>query len=83
MCETVVTKNSSSVGCYMAADEEGISMAKQEHLKRLKQGVKAWNQWREKHPGIHLNLSGADFSSANQSTTVALFKLSKRASLES
>jgi hypothetical protein len=54
-------------------------MANEEHLKILKQGVKAWNKWREENPDIepklikaelfdiHLSkadLSGADFSGA-------------------
>ena len=26
-------------------------MANEEHLARLKQGVEAWNQWREANPG--------------------------------
>jgi uncharacterized protein YjbI with pentapeptide repeats len=45
-------------------------MANQEHLDILKQGVEAWNQWREKHPHIQpdlykANLSGADLRGAN------------------
>ena len=55
-------------------------MANPEHLEILKQGVKAWNQWRKEHPKIQPNLrraeldraklrgaklSGADLSGAN------------------
>ena len=52
-------------------------MANQEQLDILKQGVQAWNQWRDKHPGIRpdfisaslrdADLSGADFTNANLS----------------
>jgi hypothetical protein len=34
-------------------------MANEEHLARLKQGVKAWNQWRDEHPKIRPDLGGA------------------------
>jgi len=59
-------------------------MAREAHLKKLKQGVAAWNQWRQKHPEIKpdlsnenifkLNLgsenfSGADFSRVNFTQT--------------
>src|SRR5579859_3400258 len=43
----------------MAAGEEATSMANQEHLDLLKQGVKVWNQWRQEHPDILPDLSGA------------------------
>ncbi len=33
-------------------------MANPEHLAILKQGVKAWNEWRGKNPGVHPDLSG-------------------------
>lgn len=33
-------------------------MANEEHLKILKQGVEAWNQWRRKTPDVRTNLSG-------------------------
>jgi TIR domain/Pentapeptide repeats (8 copies) len=32
-------------------------MANREHLDVLKQGVEAWNQWREKHPTVRPDLS--------------------------
>jgi hypothetical protein len=32
--------------------EEGYTMANEEHLAQLKQGVEAWNAWREKHPEV-------------------------------
>jgi len=46
-------------------------MANQEHLDILKQGVKTWNKWREKHPDIQPDLSeahleGADLREAHQ-----------------
>lgn len=37
-------------------------MANQEHLAILKQGADAWNLWREKHPEVEPDLSGADLS---------------------
>jgi len=50
-------------------------MANEEHLKILKQGVKAWNQWRKKNPDIQPDLRrinllwkklpGVDFSGAD------------------
>lgn len=50
-------------------------MAKREHLKILKQGVKIWNRWREDNPEItpdlsrteinDLDLEGANLNSAN------------------
>jgi uncharacterized protein YjbI with pentapeptide repeats len=35
-------------------------MANKEHLEILKQGVKAWNQWREDNPGVKPNLRWAN-----------------------
>jgi len=35
-------------------------MANPEHLAILKQGVKIWNRWRQKHPAIEPRLDGAD-----------------------
>jgi hypothetical protein len=35
-------------------------MANPEHLKILKQGVKAWNKWRKENPNDIPDLSGAD-----------------------
>lgn len=37
-------------------------MANTEHLKKLKQGVVVWNNWRNDNPNINPNLSGADLS---------------------
>jgi hypothetical protein len=42
-------------------------MANQEHLDILRQGVKAWNRWREQHPKLYPDLSGADLSGADLS----------------
>lgn len=42
-------------------------MAKQEHLDRLKQGVKRWNQWRQEHWDVQADLSGADLRKADLS----------------
>jgi uncharacterized protein YjbI with pentapeptide repeats len=40
-------------------------MANEEHLARLKQGVKAWNQWRQEVPDERPNLSRAHLSKAD------------------
>jgi len=37
-------------------------MADQEQLKIIKQGVQAWNKWREEHSNTKVDLSGADLS---------------------
>lgn len=42
-------------------------MANPEHLKVLRQGVTAWNQWRQKEPEIMPDLSGADLKKADLS----------------
>ena len=42
-------------------------MAKPKQLERLKQGVHGWNEWRTKHPGEHIDLSGAKLSEDNLS----------------
>ncbi len=39
-------------------------MANPEHLAKLKEGVKAWNQWREQNPEIRPDLVAADLHSA-------------------
>ncbi len=39
---------------------EGDAMANLEHLRILKQGVKAWNQWRKEHIDIQPDLEEAD-----------------------
>jgi hypothetical protein len=55
----------------LEAEERGSNtMANQEHLDILKQGVQIWNQWREEHPDIEPDLSkaalrGADLSEAD------------------
>jgi hypothetical protein len=40
-------------------------MANQEHLDLLKQGVETWNQWRQEHPDVTPDLSGADLGFAD------------------
>jgi TIR domain/Pentapeptide repeats (8 copies) len=40
-------------------------MANEEHLARLKQGVEAWNQWRDEHPEIFPDFRGADLHGAH------------------
>jgi uncharacterized protein YjbI with pentapeptide repeats len=49
------------------AEGEGNTMADQQHLAVLKQGVVAWNAWRRQHPEIHPDLSEADLSEADLS----------------
>ena len=40
-------------------------MANKEHLKILKQGVEAWNEWRKKNPNIRPDLSRADLRNSD------------------
>src|SRR2546427_3297393 len=40
-------------------------MANQEQLDLLGQSVEVWNQWREEHPDIMIDLWGANLSNAN------------------
>ena len=42
-------------------------MANQEQLRILKQGVAAWNTWREKHPDAKIDLRGAKLDGRNLS----------------
>ena len=39
-------------------------MANQEHLDKLKEGVEAWNQWREENPGLEPDLQNANLRRA-------------------
>jgi pentapeptide repeat protein len=43
------------------------TVANPEHLAKLKEGVKAWNQWREQNPEVRPDLSGANLLGANLS----------------
>jgi uncharacterized protein YjbI with pentapeptide repeats len=50
-------------------------MANPEYVEILKQGVKAWNQWRKKNPGtkpilIEESLRGADLRTVDFSRSV-------------
>lgn len=40
-------------------------MANPEHLEIIRKGVKAWNDWRNKYPGIQADLSGAHLHGAD------------------
>ncbi len=40
-------------------------MANQEQFGLLKQGREVWNTWREQHPSLRPDLSGANLSGAN------------------
>jgi len=42
-------------------------MANPEHLAKLKEGVEAWNQWREEHRGIYADLINVDLSNVDLS----------------
>ncbi len=42
-------------------------MANEKHLAILKQGIRTWNQWRDKHPDIRPDLSDANLGKANLS----------------
>jgi len=42
-------------------------MADEEHLAVLRQGVRAWNAWRQANPGLRPNLSGANLDGADLS----------------
>ena len=48
-----------------APDEAQYGMADPEQLRILKDGVSAWNQWRENHPEIRMDLRDADLTCAN------------------
>lgn len=39
----------------------GVTMAKDRHVRKLKKGVKEWNQWREKNPDQTLNFRNVNF----------------------
>ena len=45
----------------------GRHLANPEHLAKLKEGVEAWNQWREQNRKIRPDLSGADLHGAGLS----------------
>jgi hypothetical protein len=48
-------------------------MANKGHLARLKQGVEAWNQWREAaNPDIQADLHGADLCEADLAKLVII-----------
>src|ERR1019366_4999295 len=41
------------------------SLADSKQLARLKKGVDGWNRWRQDHPRVRPDLSGADLAEAN------------------
>ena len=45
-------------------------MANPEHLELLKEGVDAWNTWRERNPDVQPDLKGADLSTRNLDSLV-------------
>jgi uncharacterized protein YjbI with pentapeptide repeats len=47
--------------------KEANSMPDSQHLDLLKQGVFAWNQWRQEHPEIMPDLNGTDMTWAHLS----------------
>jgi uncharacterized protein YjbI with pentapeptide repeats len=40
-------------------------MANPDHLRKLKEGVESWNEWRKNNLTVHPNLSGADLHQAD------------------
>src|SRR5262249_46341484 len=48
-----------------ADHKRGASMANDEHVALLRQGVAAWNAWRDENPNIHPDLSEAYLSEAD------------------
>jgi hypothetical protein len=56
-------------------------MANQEHLDLLGQGVEVWNQWRQEHPDLEPDLSGAILNRANLSGAILSGALLNEASL--
>jgi uncharacterized protein YjbI with pentapeptide repeats len=40
-------------------------MANPEHLVKLKEGVEAWNKWREENPTVEIDLCEAPLEHAN------------------
>jgi uncharacterized protein YjbI with pentapeptide repeats len=47
--------------------QESRAMANPEHLAKLKEGVKAWNDWRKKNPILRPDLSDTDLNDAHLS----------------
>jgi|SRR6267142_494807 len=45
-------------------------MANKKHMKILKKGVAAWNEWRVRHPEIRPDLSGSNFNRADLSGAI-------------
>jgi uncharacterized protein YjbI with pentapeptide repeats len=45
------------------------AMANQQHLDKLREGVDAWNHWRQDYPHITPDLSGAELTGANLQRT--------------
>src|SRR5207344_2362243 len=57
--------HSTCITLNMRISTGDASMANDEHVALLKQGVDAWNAWREENPDIRPDLSGADLGGAN------------------
>jgi hypothetical protein len=54
-------------------------VANPEHLAKLKEGVEAWNQWRNSNPSIKPDLSESDLDGANLSEALTSLKRTKAA----
>jgi hypothetical protein len=49
----------------LQGQNERKSVADEEHLKIIRQGVDVWNEWRKKNPELIPDLSGANLAEAN------------------
>jgi len=59
------------IPCFLvqrhSGKNDGASVANEEDLKILRQGVAAWNDWRKKNPELRPDLGGARFTDENLS----------------
>jgi hypothetical protein len=53
-------------------------MANDEHVALLKQGMTAWNAWRDENPDVLPNLSGADLIGADLAGRTSAMRTSSR-----
>jgi hypothetical protein len=53
------------VKVYFTVAQSGAAVADETHIRRLKQGIGAWNKWRSESHYADAHLSGADLSGAD------------------